>query len=735
MLRDASIVYFCFAVLCGFAPLSAAESMVVVLDPVTRCFEIRYTVPKSAPARVTVNCMWSPPGKDDWRIAPVTPLVSESALHLADADLWSQWMRQGKVTEQRAAGLTRSVIFNPYPDAQPDGRVAVDFRVEIQTSDGTRLSSQIASITADNSDVIYIEDWTKVYQHAAVKEQANGARSWEYRSSADPDEKPTFGKALYGEYSKDVSLPQLSFPLGLKGWYALFVKGTPRIGAINLRLTGDERSEQVSSRKWGEEVLWQWRKLDRQQLVLKQPHSFSGYSTGHLDYVKMVPLTAELVAKLNAPYEHRADRFVAGYWEPYSWAFIENVQVPAQHREPLIGFQSGGVDLIDIQLGRFGSKANYESQVIEQIIGTTFGDPIDGNNRPTTDGVAKMQHFTNLLQSELQYARELGLNAHANFGAAAAYHDTEIEERFSKEHREGLRGDALKYEIPEVRQYVLSIIRETLEIGAPAVSIDFCRYPECIDSAETCTVFLRELKQLRDEFARSRKAKVPLLVRFPAKNVRLWNYFDYETWIQEGLIDYLCPSNIQARHHHFAIEPYVAAVKGKQVKLLPVIDGLYWGLDFPGPILWRVRQLFDAGVDGVYMYQADNRLLNTRITDRRTFRFLKSTSAVKDFWRRDAEQRPRASKGIYLSYAELGDRKYHSYERARAWLEGIPLSDVEMLLDGKPYAKYSSPPYILGTEEYDSDRAMGDGPHQLQIRAKDGDGWLEQEFAIESVFP
>ena len=107
------------------------------------------------------------------------------------------------------------------------------------------------------------------------------------------------------------------------------------------------------------------------------------------------------------------------------------------------------------------------------------------------------------------------------------------------------------------------------------------RYPEGIDSAETCTVFLRELRALTGEFAAQRKEAVPILVRFPAHGVRLSQHFDYRTWSTEGLVDYLCPSNIQGRHMHFDVKPYVDAARGSGSKVLPVVDGLSWGLPFP----------------------------------------------------------------------------------------------------------------------------------------------------------
>jgi hypothetical protein len=320
---------------------------------------------------------------------------------------------------------------------------------------------------------------------------------------------------------------------------------------------------------------------------------------------------------------------------------------------------------------------------------------------------------------------------HANFGAANAYPGTPLQSEITKAHPEWLRDSFVKYELPEVRKYVLSIYREVLERGAPGISIDFCRYPECIDKAETCNEFLRALRKLADEYSVQRGKRVPILIRFPAKGVRLWERFDYSTWVREGLVDYLCPSNIQGRHAHFDIRPYREAVRGTRCKLLPAADGLNWWLQMPGLFLWRVKEIYENGVDGIYVYQADARVLGTP-GDRRTMRLLGSSTAIQRWWQEDARLRPRRSKGIYPvppSYPAEGEG-YHPWERLRVWLEGIPWGEVELYLDGKLINHYKKPPYILGSEELTHDRIIPPGEHELRVRAKDGEGWLEQKFTV-----
>lgn len=659
------------------------------LDPITRCFHISYTVPADAPDEIAVRCSWSPSGRDDWRPARVKPLLSDTGYVLATDEDRAQWA-EGSVTERRAGGLTRTVIFDPYPEAQENGRVDADFRIEIGTS-----GTQTVHLTADNSDVVYIEDWSKVVQQDAISEG-----KWQFD-----------GNALSGEAGTD--LPQLTYPLDLKGRYAVFVEGS-----VGLRLTGDERTEYLSSAHG--EVLWRWTLMDRRHLILKQRHIYSGPADAHINYVKLVPLTDDLARELNLRYSGEHDRMVAAYFEPYSWAFNEDIHDTLQHREPLTAFKEAAVDLVDPQIGRFGAKVVYESRLTDQLLYGTIGDPIDGKV-PETGNVGRMQQYTNTLEAELRYARELGLGVHANFGATNCYPGTPLQGDFSKQHPEWVNGHALRYDVPEVREYIISLFREAIEIGAPGISIDFCRYPEGIDKKETCTTFLRELRQAVGP-------KLPVLVRFPATGVRLWERFDYRTWVREKLADYLCPSTIQGRHNNFDVGPYVDAVKGTKCKLLPVVDAIGWGPIMPEPFLWRVKQLYDAGADGIYIYQADDPILYAPL-NRRYVRIAGSTDALRRWWQDDERMRPQCSKGIYIT-PPMGEAAYRPYQRLRVWLEGIPQGEVEMHLDGKLINRLEKPPYFLGTEGYESDTLISQGEHTLRIRARDGDGWLEQEFTV-----
>jgi hypothetical protein len=195
----------------------------------------------------------------------------------------------------------------------------------------------------------------------------------------------------------------------------------------------------------------------------------------------------------------------------------------------------------------------------------------------------------------------------------------------------------------------------------------------------------------------------------------------------EAQVRNLCPSNIQARHLNFDVTPYVKEVKGTGIKLCPVVDALAWGLSRPGEFLQRVRILYRAGTDGIYIYQCDAAVQGDE-SSREMIRICGSTDALERFFNTESLETPLRSKDIYLKPPTEGST-YNRWERVRIWVDGLQSPELQVWLDGKLTNTFDKPPYWVGTEEYDSDTLLA-GRHTLKIRARDGKELLEKTFEI-----
>ncbi len=336
-------------------------------DPITRHIHIEYKIPETAPQEVVIECFWTHWGEEQWRPALVTPYISETAWALAEPENKDLWFNQKRIIEKHAAGLVRTLIFNPYPEAQRDGQVDIQFRLRISTPQKTTITEYTIRIQHDNRDVVTIEDWTQVIQKDGIIRESQNAEGnknrWIFKENKENPFR-SFGNWLEGNAGPHTSLPQLTYPLDLRGTYAVFVCAP---GSIMLRFTGDERLDHLSSRAPGQEVLWRWKKMNWQHLVIKQPHRHNGWGAGSIDYIKFVPLTDELITQLEAPYAGKPDKIIAGFWEPYSWSFHNDIQNTLQHREVLTAYKEARFTIVDTQVNRFGEKSRLRNTLNRSI--------------------------------------------------------------------------------------------------------------------------------------------------------------------------------------------------------------------------------------------------------------------------------------------------------------------------------------------------------------------------------
>lgn len=163
------------------APLARCGALTYRIDPITRYVHVSYSVPANAPAVVRVQVELRSPGTAAWSSAAVWRNASETAINLTPDRAWNDGYRGGLLEERLAAGLRRTLVWNTA--SLGDRKIRVQLRVRL-FGNGAELAAYETEVQQDNSDVVLLNDWSKVLQSTSV--------------SADPPAGAPFGGCTGG---------------------------------------------------------------------------------------------------------------------------------------------------------------------------------------------------------------------------------------------------------------------------------------------------------------------------------------------------------------------------------------------------------------------------------------------------------------------------------------------------------------------------------------------------------
>ena len=184
---------------------------------------------------------------------------------------------------------------------------------------------------------------------------------------------------------------------------------------------------------------------------------------------------------------------------------------------------------------------------------------------------------------------------------------------------------AIDYQYEPVRQNILDYIEDMLtRYDVDGVEFDYMRMCHMFEPgtgpqhADKLTDFTRKTRALLDAAAASRARERLLLgVRVPA-TLQECHYlgFDVETWIKEGLLDYVCPSRFHQTALNCPVEDFVALARQTSCKvypsvhwvdgtsMLPVLAGKGGQITAMETPKFRAaaRNFFAFGADGIQTY-------------------------------------------------------------------------------------------------------------------------------------
>ena len=386
--------------------------------------------------------------------------------------------------------------------------------------------------------------------------------------------------------------PEVTLPLGVTGWHEIhvgfwnpnlhYVRGT----VIKLKLTGDACFSRIHHRPekvcWLgmnlHEVVWEEEDLTGQDLVIAQ-RTQGRRAPAHVAYVKLVPLSAERVEEIRQDRARTDTRKVICFNDGVSFLDGEGCTTAAQLLEQVELYRYSDVGTVFWAVN-YGEQTNYPSEVGRPVAraGDVFLTPGEKNESESLHTM--LSKGTVPFEVAGKAVHEMGLQFHAQFRLAILTGDFmtgSFRSGFSAEHpefrmvdRDGTPLPKLSYAFPEVRQFMLTLIREIGAFDIDGVDLCFIRGPlfvgyeapvvadfknqygqdpREIDEADPrwlahkagyVTQFVREVKQVVDEIGAVRGRPIKLsAVSYWSESLNMYLGLDVRSWLQEDLLDFI----------------------------------------------------------------------------------------------------------------------------------------------------------------------------------------------------
>ena len=737
------------ALLAAFSAIGAFAAqkleMKVEQDPMSANGMIRYNVPTDAPQKIKVTAAYTLDGKE-WKKPAVNAYRSESVMQrIVAGKIIAEEQKNAAVEELFAAGRVRTMVWKTTPDLPA----------------GKKISGQVKlTITDPASNQVLAEGTAPFnFDYTKVKVLNKFANNPEIHPDIVLTERPAKGGGWY-ETANGLDCVETGDPLEplawrpqLSGKYAIYMH-LPISGysLTCLRLSRDGFAQRFDSVD-GYEQFWKVADLTNQHIIIQDFYAFlsrvGDHARARLSYIKCVPISDEMYNEyMNKFYPAKRDKFIAAFFEPYSWSFNELVRDNNKFAEPMAAYAEARVDLVDSQCGRNGMKPLFPNNFSEPLLGGTRGDAHvtkEGKVVPGTYslGTGRMGRLVDSLYASVKYAKNEGLLCSINFGAGPSYTNGPLQSDFAKAHPELARQDwkdFLHYKHPEVIEHYMKHFKAALDAGTRCVTVNFKTYPHGITDHTQSRNVLRTLRKLADKYTVNGE-KVKIMVLFPipgSKGVTFDNNYRPADWIREGLVDILVAACLTDTDvYYFDPTPYVKMVKNTNVKLLVEFSGSACSPIFPYEPLKLADKFYDAGVDGLYIYQADARIVGSMsgkgAEERRWVSLLGNSQNVKNAIKELEAKQSEYSVDMVTNFTYL----FQSY-RAQMQVDGLDVKKMNLkLIDntGKVVVESNRTawPWVLGEGGFSNHYPVG-GPFTIKVEAQDGnDNTFAKEFDIPRI--
>ncbi|HCN06605.1 MAG TPA: hypothetical protein DIT01_01640 [Lentisphaeria bacterium] len=193
--------------------------------------------------------------------------------------------------------------------------------------------------------------------------------------------------------------------------------------------------------------------------------------------------------------------------------------------------------------------------------------------------------------NDMQFVVAFRMNdRHAGSGQETTYYPRI--EQWKTDHPEWLLEEhpgGVDYKYEGVRNAVLEFVAEAIErYDLDGIELDWMRWchmfksSEAAENAPLLTDFIGKVRKMLDDAAAERgRDRLPLGVRIAQSLDECANLgYDIATWIKDGLVDYICPTDFYFTDPNTPIDDFVNLTEGTACKIYPGIHpSIAWQSD------------------------------------------------------------------------------------------------------------------------------------------------------------
>ena len=500
-----------------------------------------------------------------------------------------------------------------------------------------------------------VSDLSRVQPASAVTADRREKGKWKVLSYATEDWQ---GQAL--SVFRSTEAPTVRLPLEARGWHAVYVgvctvsAGLDRAGenAVRAKLSGERIFKRMSNglpllkprRDVIQEAFFDVADLTGQSLdIAPMP-----FKPATVCYARLVPLTdAEVAAWQRAGQQQRTERSGIATFDGHSWIWPYRPRTAEDLLENFRGFERSDYRKWWFQV--CGADLVCYPSKVGNIPGDGTQDFCRWEYEEYTASLkALFAAGVNPLRVARHEAARQGAEFHVMIRPAGWKGSLPWEEifnsRFFDEHpewrcvdRDGTPTLYMSWAVPQVRQHILDLLRETLEVqpdgvgflfhrGMPMILWEdaFCREfrakhgddarqaagddPRILSlRAEIMTRLLTEVRSLLDEVGRRQQRAKPFKISLAAFSTEQDNRkfgLDVARWARQGLVDDLAVAFFA---HHTSFKPpdmqyYRRLTAGTRVGLYPLV--IAWNSGKPQQLCLKALQYYRDGATGIAVWDA-----------------------------------------------------------------------------------------------------------------------------------